>query len=170
MKFKVWIASSLCGALLLTMLAGCGSGAGTNISQETTPANNGEEQDEVYVLRAGHVLNEEGAYHKGLEAMGEYMEETSGGRLVLEIYANSQLGDERALFEGAQLGTVDIACGASSVLANFDPSFTIFDLPYLFDDREHAFQVLDGEFGQSKLEGLTQYDMVGLCYFDTGFF
>ncbi len=62
MKFKVWIASSLCGALLLTMLAGCGSGAGTNISQETTPANNGEEQDEVYVLRAGHVLNEEGAY------------------------------------------------------------------------------------------------------------
>ena len=170
MKFKVWIASSLCGALLLTMLAGCGSGAGTNISQETTPANNGEEQDEVYVLRAGHVLNEEGAYHKGLEAMGEYMEETSGGRLVLEIYANSQLGDERALFEGAQLGTVDIACGASSVLANFDPSCTIFDRPYLFDDREHAFQVLDGEFGQSKLEGLTQYDMVGLCYFDTGFF
>jgi len=165
---------ALCLALILGMLTGCGS------TEEPAPAEKPVAKEEAapsqdasepeFVLKAGHVLSETGAYHIGLQAMSDYMYEKSGGRIMLEIYPSSQLGNERELFEGTQLGTVDIACGATSVLSNFDPSFTIFELPYLFDDRDHAFAVLDSEFGQSKLAALEQYDMVGLCYYDTGFF
>lgn len=156
-KVRNFVAVILNLSLILCMFTACG--------------NNGATSDgEVVVLKAGHVLSEEGHYQVGLEAMKKYMEEKTDGKFTLEIYPNSQLGDERALFEGTQLGTVDIACGATSVLSNFDPSFTIFDLPYLFDNRDHAFAALDSEAGQAKLDNLKQYNMIGLAYYDTGFF
>jgi len=127
------------------------------------------EGDQI-VLRAGHTVPVDHPYQHGLEFLDRLLNERTNGSLRLEIFPNAQLGGERALFEGAQMGTVDIALGATAPLANFDPAFLVFDLPYLFDSREHAYRVLDGDFGQQKFDGLERFGMVGLAYWEAGFF
>jgi tripartite ATP-independent transporter DctP family solute receptor len=54
------------------------------------------------------------------------------------------------------------------VLENFAPKMRVFGIPYLFYDREHAFQVLDGSIGQELLDDGTQYWVKGLGYYDAG--
>ena len=51
--------------------------------------------------------------------MNKYLDEVSGGTLQLDVYAGGQLGDETAIFECLQLGTVDCAIFNAASLSNF---------------------------------------------------
>ncbi|MDR2391580.1 MAG: TRAP transporter substrate-binding protein DctP [Planctomycetota bacterium] len=123
-----------------------------------------------WVLKAGHVLPVDHPYHLGYQRMDEELKKRSGGRITLEIYPNSQLGNERDLFEGCQIGTVDLAIGATAPLANFTQDFLVFDLPYLFVTKDHAYAALDGQFGIDKLASLEDHDMIGLSFWEVGYF
>ena len=45
----------------------------------------------------------------------------------------------------------------------------VWDLPYLFNDRETAYKVLDGEIGQEVLDSLSDKGVIGLVYWENGF-
>ncbi len=168
--------SAFLAVILAITLAACGSpsnvSAPSRTSSGTAGAQGGGDASGTaqYVLKAGHTVAADHPYQYGLEYLDKLLVERSGGKMRLEIYPSAQLGGERELFEGAQMGTVDIALGATAPLANFDSSFLVFDLPYLFDSREHAYRCLDGEFGQSKFDILERSGMVGLAYWEAGFF
>ena len=160
MKKKV--RGMFCVALTLifvvsTVLSGCksrGTGGGTG----------------TYVLKVGHVCSTDHPYQLGLEKLSELLEEKSDGRLKLEVYPASQLGNESDLVEGLQLGTVDMALTATAPLVNFSDSLTVLDFPYLFESKEHAFNVLDGEIGAQMFEELeASAGIIGLAYFDNGY-
>ncbi len=123
-----------------------------------------------WTLKAGHVLPVDHPYHLGYQRMCEELEKRSNGRITIEIFPNSQLGNERDLFEGCQIGTVDLAIGATAPLANFTEDFLVFDLPYLFESKEHAYAALDGKFGEDKLALLAEHDMIGLSFWEVGYF
>ena len=78
----------------------------------------------------------------------KYVEEASGGRIAVDVYANAQLGGERQMLEGMQLGTIEMAMLSPGIAANIAPKFQVIDLPYLFDTREAAYKVLDGKLGE----------------------
>lgn len=106
-------------------------------------------QAQEITLRAGHSANVDEPYHKGLERFAQIVSEKTEGRVKVEIFANNQLGDEKEMIEGLMLGTLDITVPSNGVLTNFAPALSIFDLPFLFDDREHMYRVMDGEVGQA---------------------
>ena len=58
-------------------------------------------------------------YHLGLVKFKELVEERTDGAVVIELYSNAVLGDERACIEGLQLGTLDIAVSSTGPLGNF---------------------------------------------------
>lgn len=68
------------------------------------------------------------------------------------------------------MGTIDMALVGNAVLANFDPRFSIFDLPFLFDSREHGHAVFKSDYCAQLYEGLPEYDIVGLAWYENGFF
>ena len=164
--------------ILLILCASCTGSAPASSSQaaSSAPASATEKassEDKVgaeFILKAGHTVAADHPYQRGLEYLDQLLNERTDGKVRLEIYPSAQLGGERELFEGAQMGTVDLALGATAPLANFDKSFLVFDLPYLFDSREHAYRCLDGEFGNSKFEILKNSGMIGLAYWEAGFF
>jgi TRAP-type C4-dicarboxylate transport system substrate-binding protein len=49
------------------------------------------------------------------------------------------LGDEKELFEGMQMGTLEATMTTPGVVANFVPSYKILSMPFLYDTREHTF-------------------------------
>ncbi|HIR16985.1 TRAP transporter substrate-binding protein DctP [uncultured Cloacibacillus sp.] len=123
-----------------------------------------------YVLKAGHVLAENHPYHQSLLYMDEYLCKATNGELRIEVYPNSQLGNERDLQEGCSMGTVDIGIGATATLSNFTKDFTLFDLPYLFTSKQEARSVLHGDWAQQKLAELKSLDMIGLTFWEAGMF
>ncbi len=104
----------------------------------------------------------------GLKAMAEYLSENSDGRIEMEVFSGGQLGDERSTIEQAQLGVIDIVRTSTSPVGEFYAPMGVFSLPYLFRDQAHFENVLQGEVGQELLKGLTQSDLLGLAYYDSG--
>lgn len=121
------------------------------------------------MLRAAHAAPTTNTGHKALEYLNEKLQETTDGRVGIDIYPGAQLGGERELIEGIQLGNIDMTYVSSAPLASFNKQFYVFDIPFLFKDREAAYRVLDGGVGQDVLDSLKDVGMEGLGYWENGF-
>jgi tripartite ATP-independent transporter DctP family solute receptor len=146
--------------ILSIVLAGCGSSK-----------SNGKEEspDETFTLKAGHSLTEDHPYHVVLLELAKAVEERTNGKVKIEVFPLSQLGAERELTEALTLGTADMSISSTAPIANFYKQIGILDLPFLFESREHAYKVLDGEVGQELLKGMEDIGIVGLAWGENGF-
>lgn len=118
---------------------------------------------EPVTLTFGHVLQENHPYHAMALRFAEEVE-ARAPEITVDIYPAGQLGDEKALIEGLQTGSVDVATVTSAVTANFVPSFKAFSLPFLFRDTEHLFAVMDSEIGEELADKLQAKGLVKLGY------
>ena len=136
-------------AALSLILAGCGSG------------------DEVTILKAALTQNPSEPQVRAVQLFGDLVAEGTEGRLRVQIYPNNQLGNQRDVVEGLQMGSVELA-NIASVMASFVPEINIFELPFLFDGPEHFDAVLDSELGQSLAPAFEARGMHLLGFFDVG--
>ena len=123
-----------------------------------------------YTIKLGYIGSES---HPTMTVMKEVfakqIEEGSEGKIKVELYPNGQLGGDRELCEGVQLGAIQMAIPSSSVLAGFEKRIQALDLPYLFTTREAAFAAVDGVLGE-KLNALTaEKGILILGYQENGF-
>ena len=81
----------------------------------------------------------------------ELVEERSGGRMTVEVFPSSQIGSERELVEGAQLGSIDAGVVFAGILESFVPEMGVVNLPFLFDGQDHVDAVFDGPVGRDLL-------------------
>lgn len=122
-----------------------------------------------YVLNLGDVLSEAHPHSQAYFWFAERVSELTNGAMQVNVFVNSALGNQADLIEGLALGTVQIAKSMTTGLAVYAPEIQIFDLPYMFQSREHFFRVLDGEIGEYYAnEVLGRHDMVGIAYFYAG--
>lgn len=120
------------------------------------------------IIKAGHGTQTAHPTHIALQKFAEIVAEKSKGDLKIEIYPDRQLGEEREMVEGLQLGTVDMAVVSTGPLVAFVPSLGTVDLPFLFKSSEHAYKVLDGEVGQDLLAKFQDRGIVGLAWWENG--
>ncbi|MGI6028023.1 MAG: DctP family TRAP transporter solute-binding subunit [Candidatus Heteroscillospira sp.] len=168
------LAMLLCLAMVLGMTA-CGGetapestapeAGGTSSPESTAPEAGGE----VITLRASSSTAPSHPYNMGLEKFAELVSERTNGQIKIDIFANAQLGDERANIEDLQMGTLDIAVSSTGPLGNFIEDYLILDLPYLFSGYDHAHAVLDGEIGQNLMDKLGDLGIVGGAFWENGF-
>ncbi|MEL7625124.1 MAG: TRAP transporter substrate-binding protein [Clostridiales bacterium] len=122
-----------------------------------------------YVIRVGHVLATDHPYTDGLNYFKKVLEEKTDGRVRVEVFPNSMLGNERDMIEGLQLGTLEMALVSTAPLSGFTSDFLVFDLPYIFTDTATARGCVDSEVGMGMLEDLASQGIKGLLYFENGF-
>ncbi|SEM28616.1 tripartite ATP-independent transporter solute receptor, DctP family [Roseovarius azorensis] len=108
-------------------------------------------------------------YGVGADAFIAKLEELSGGAFTGEQAAAGQLGGERDLIEGLQIGSIDMVITSTGPLGNFVPEIYALDLPFLFRDYDHARKVLDGEIGQELIAKINENNLVGLAWAENGF-
>jgi tripartite ATP-independent transporter DctP family solute receptor len=130
--------------------------------------NNCNQISHTKTIKLAHGLDINHSVHKAMLKMGEDLLKISDGKLELEIYPSQQLGTERECIELLQIGSLDMTKVSVGVMENFAPKMKIFGLPFLFRDRNHSFDVLDGPIGQELLDDGTQYWIKGLGYYDAG--
>lgn len=149
MKYKL-----LMGALALSCVA-----ALSGCSQD----------DGKIVIRMAQASAADGAIGLSMDNFAKDVEEKSNGRIVVHTFHNGQLGTERENIESVQMGNLDIAVVNQSVLVNFFPDISVFDLPYTITSAEHADKVFLGEIGQSFLNKLPEVRLHGLAIWESGF-
>lgn len=77
-----------------------------------------------------------------MEYFAKEIEKRSNGAIKAEVYHSSQLGAHRDYIDGLQMGSIQMAEIASSVVALVDPAFMIFDMPYISANEEEQRQTL----------------------------
>jgi len=95
------------------------------------------------VLKLGHIAEPVHPYGQGAEYFAKLVAEKTGGEVEVRVFPSSQLGNQKDLIEGLVFGTIDMALVGTAVLGQFQPQISLFDLPFLFKNREHAFKSLD---------------------------
>lgn len=95
------------------------------------------------VIKLGHIAEPIHPYGQGADHFAKLVKEKSGGEIEVKVFPTSQLGGQKDLIEGLIFGTVDMALVGTAVLGQFQPQISLFDLPFLFQDREHAYKSLD---------------------------
>ncbi len=118
-----------------------------------------------FVFKLGHIADPENPYAKGAEKFAQLVKEKTGGKVEIQVFPSSQLGNQRDLVEGTQFGTIDFTMTSTAVLGNFLPQAAVFDLPFIFRDVQHAYKALDtvGMEIAEKLQGMKL-----LAYYENG--
>ena len=161
---KKTLSMLLACAMMLSLVA-CGGGDKPAASTPATPSTTPE-----FKLITGSTVQDDSASGIALlEYFKPYVEEKSNGRIQVDVQNNSVLGGDRELYEALQLNTVQCSFGPMSTLANFEPSYAVCDLPFLFNGKEDAYAQLDGEFGAKLAENLPQVGMRLLAYGENAF-
>lgn len=122
----------------------------------------------VKTITLSHGLDVNHSVHKAMLKMGEVLDSISGSNMMIEIYPNQQLGTERESLELLQIGSLDMTKVSAAVMENFAPKMKVLGLPFLFKDRQHSFNVLDGSIGKELLDDGEQYWLKGMGYYDAG--
>jgi len=100
------------------------------------------------VVKFGHVGEITHPYEMTGKKFKELVETRTNGRVEVNTFPAGQLGNERVMLEGVQLGTMETGILSSGSLANFVPQVAVLDLLYLFKDVDEMMKVIDGPVGQ----------------------
>lgn len=128
------------------------------------------EGEEEFIVRLAMSVPETHASPMAMNEVKDEIEEKSDGRIVIEVYENGQLfPSDREAVEAVQIGNVEATAVATPTVATFNERFSIFDMPFLFDDREAAYKAIDGEVGEILNSELKEAGLISLGYGENGF-
>jgi tripartite ATP-independent transporter DctP family solute receptor len=126
---------------------------------------------EKTALKASDVHPEGYPTVQAVENMGKKLEQTTGGRLSIQMYASMQLGGEKEMIEQAQVGAIQFARVSVGTLGPVIDDLNVLNMPFLFRDTAHMNKVVDGPIGQELLDKVSNNPaakLVGLCWMDAG--
>ncbi len=154
--------------ITIVLLAGCSKDdSSSSGSASQTAAAASDERN--YTLKFQHLGVEGDAYDLGAKRFKELAEEYSGGSLTIELYSNGELASGANAVQSVQMGTLDIVAESSMTEANFIPSFDVLNLPFLFDNLDQVWTVLDGQVGEELKADAEASGFKVLCFWDNGF-
>ena len=122
----------------------------------------------VEKMRLGHGLPEDHAVHKAVVKFADLVKERSNGEIEIKVFANGVLGGEREMLEQVQNGVLEMTKASASPLETFSSDYKVFNLPFVFRDRDHFFRVLTSPVGESILASSKKRGFIGLAYYDSG--
>jgi tripartite ATP-independent transporter DctP family solute receptor len=121
---------------------------------------------QVVTLKLATIVGNDNPFTTSAYKFKEIAEAKSGGRIKVEVYPAGQLTkNEIVQIEGMQLGTVDVAAvSLPSAGGKFDPKMLASDVPFLYQNREHAWRVMDGPVGQELMKRFEPLGAKPFCY------
>ena len=105
---------------------------------------------------------------EGVKAMAAEVKEKTQGRICIEVFPSSQLGEEKDTIEQTQFGVIDMIRASFGSFNDIVPITQTVSLPYLYKSDEHLHKVMDGPIGQEIAKGFEEHGLVPLAYYDGG--
>lgn len=94
--------------------------------------------DKTYNLKLSTVLSDTDPIVLGLRDMAKKVDARTGGKLKIQVYPSSQLGDTADVLEQAKSGSAVGVIIDTGMLADYVPAMAIYTAPYIFDSVQDA--------------------------------
>ncbi|MES1928917.1 TRAP dicarboxylate transporter subunit DctP [Salinisphaera dokdonensis CL-ES53] len=102
-------------------------------------------------IKFGHVGQPGSLMDKTATEFAKRANEKLGDEAEVRVYGSSQLGSDTQMLRKLKLGTIDMSL-PSTVMSSVAPSFALFEMPFLVNDREHMARIRESELISGKLE------------------
>ena len=127
-----------------------------------------EEKVPEYVFSYAENQDEDYPTTLGGQYFADLVEEKTNGRIKILIQHSGVRGNESQVISQLKYGGVDFARISISELTNEIKALNVLQLPYLYENSEHMWKVLDGKIGDYFLDVVSEYEMIGLSWYDAG--
>lgn len=166
-KFMKKTMSALLTSSLVLSLAACGgTTTSTEQRQSAQPAADGISQR---TIKIGSGATENSPVGQAMVEFKKIVEEKSGGKIKVQTFPSSQLGDDKQMIDALKAGTLEMSTPTTAPLVGTVKDFGIFDLPFTISNAEQADKVLSSPVGQKLLDKLPDHGLIGLTYWEYGF-
>ena len=163
------LACTACGKSAAPQDSGSTEGQVTEKESEGKTEGKAEAGADVITITYGLGFNPGTPQARAADEFKARVEKESNGRILVDVFPAGQLGSAREMFESVQMGSQEIALLPTARISGFSPTLQIFDLPFLFPDRETAYQIFDSEVGEKLLDTLSDTGVKGLAIYEDGF-
>lgn len=163
---KKLMALSLVLISCLSLLSGCGgTGAEQNSNTDVAETAQGDypTPENPLTISVGHSTPEQSSGNTQAMLFKEYVEEKTGGAILVDIYPNSQLGNENTMMEGVFSGSMDAGIISGTVLTTMLPEINAWYLPFMFSSLEEYGDVMFSEEFYEKTAALIE-EKTGMHY------
>jgi len=120
-------------------------------------------------IKFGHLNNADHPVSFGVKRFAELLAAKSGGKLKVQEYPASVLGNEMQQQSALQGGVQEMSAPATTSLAGIVREFGLLDFPFAVASFAQADALLDGPLGQALIAKLPEKGLVALGYWDLGF-
>jgi len=119
-------------------------------------------------LKFSHVVAENTPKGQMATKFRDLVAERLAGKVLVEVFPNSQLFGDNTVLEAMLLGDVQMAAPALSKFSRYTKKLQIFDLPFLFRDMAAVEKFQNSPKGDELLDSLQKKGLVGLGYLHNG--
>ena len=158
--FKKIAALATAAVLCAGLMAGCGA--------SSTTADTSYSAENPLVLTLAHGLSEAHTVHIAMTQFAEEVNEKTDGRIQVKIFPNGQLGSENENLEQPQAGVIAMTKVSAPGLATYNEAYNAFGLPYIFNDTEDFYHVMDSQQMQDFFLSTGDDGFVTLTYYTSG--
>ena len=124
--------------------------------------------DKDFFITLAHNLAEDHAVHIAMTEWADAVNNASNGTITINIIPNGQLGSEADCVSQIQAGQLEMTKVSAGTLSNFASAWNCVSVPYVFRDKDHLYNVMNGEIGKD-LYNLTEKDgFIGLAWLESG--
>lgn len=120
-------------------------------------------------LRMGLGLAESSPQYISSQYFADILDQRSEGHITVNIFPNSQLGDDVQMMEMLQTGTLDMTYPSSSPATGYVEELAVFDLPFLLPTREAAVEAMRSDAAQEMLDAFDGTGLKALAFSENGF-
>lgn len=122
-----------------------------------------------HTIRMGIGLAESSPQFLSSQYFGEILKQRTDGRITVNVFPNSQLGDDVQMLEMLQTGTLDMTYPSSSATTGYVKELAAFDLPFLLPSREAAVAVMQSDVAQGMLNAFDGTGLKALAFSENGY-
>lgn len=160
---KKWVKRAAITSLFAVVLAGCGTG-------ERTSSENGGSQSnsDSITFKVAHVVQEDHVWNQTAVKFGEELEQLSEGRMTLEIYPASQLGQEKDMVQQLETGTLDFGFLTNAYMSTRQESLNAWFMPFTFGSLQDAVKMRESGPAKEMLAELDSQGLVGMDFMFSG--
>ncbi|NEU31631.1 TRAP transporter substrate-binding protein [bacterium LRH843] len=159
--------------MLAIFTAACG---GKESGEQNHNTNDGGEaakesgyQGKSYEWKIGFNTPEESVRGIAAKKFKEVVEEKTGGKVTVDLFAAEVLGSEQEMLEQVASGALDMQLAGGSGMQNIIPEYAVLALPFMVENYEEAYNVLDGEIGEELKEKAVAAGYKVIAHTDLGF-
>lgn len=122
-----------------------------------------------HTLRLGIGLAESSPQYLSSQYFADILDERTEGRISVDIFPNSQLGDDVQMMEMLQTGSLDMTYPSTSPATSYVSELAVFDLPFLLPTREAAIEVMNSDVAQEMLDAFDGTGIKALTFSENGY-